>query len=65
MNMKIESADDYQKKEDRLREITSTLEVISKNEDVNLAEVIALRDEARVLAVNLKDFIKTTFEKQQ
>lgn len=63
--MKIESADDYQKKEDRLREITSTLEVISKNEDVNLAEVIALRDEARVLAVNLKDFIKTTFEKQQ
>ena len=54
---------EYQEKEKRLIEIKDKLETISKEESIDLSEVVILRDEARAIAIALKNFLKITFEK--
>jgi len=60
--MEIESAVDYQDKENRLKDIRDALADLVKSENVDLTEVVNLRDEAKTLAVALKDFLNKTFE---
>ena len=60
--MVIETTQEYQKQEARLQEIKNILESLAKKEDVELSEVVALREEARTLARNLKAYLKITFD---
>lgn len=60
--MAIESTKEYQKKETRLQEIKDTLETMTKNENIDLSKVVELRDEAKSLAMELKSYLKKTFE---
>lgn len=60
--MAIETTQEYQKQEARLQEIKNTLEVLAKKDDVELSEVVTLREEARTLAKSLKAYLKTTFD---
>lgn len=60
--MAIESTKEYQQKETRLQEIKDTLETMTKNENIDLSKVVELRDEAKLLAKELKGYLKKTFE---
>ncbi|KIM05693.1 MAG: hypothetical protein KU29_09730 [Sulfurovum sp. FS06-10] len=59
----ITNPKEYQQYEKRLIEIKDKLEAISKEESIDLSEVVTLRDEARAIAIALKNFLKITFEK--
>lgn len=61
----ISDPKEYQKKEARLAEIKDKLEAISKEESIDLSLVVSLRDEARVIAVALKNFLKITFSENR
>lgn len=63
LEISITNPKEYQQKETRLIEIKDKLEAISKEESIDLSEVVTLRDEARVIAIALKNFLKITFEK--
>lgn len=63
LEFSITNPKEYQQKETRLIEIKDKLEAISKEESIDLSEVVTLRDEARVIAIALKNFLKITFEK--
>ncbi len=60
--MTIETTQEYQKQESRLQEIKNTLEEMTKKDDIDLSNVVALREEARTLAKGLKAYLKTTFD---
>lgn len=59
---KIDSILEYQEKENRLKEINKLLESMSQKDDIDLAKVIELRDEAKEIATSLKSYIKATLE---
>jgi len=61
----ISDSKEYQEKETRLIEIKDKLEAISKEDSIDLSEVVSLRDEARVIAVALKHFLKITFQENR
>lgn len=61
-NKTIETTQDYQTQETRLQEIKNTLEDMTKKEDIDLSKVVTLREEARTLARNLKEYLKITFD---
>lgn len=60
--MAIETTEEYQLRELRLQEIKNTLEEMTKKDDIDLAKVVILRDEARILAKSLKAYLKITFD---
>ena len=60
--MAIETTQEYQKQETRLQEIKNTLEEMTKKDDIDLSNVVVLREEARTLAKSLKAYLKTTFD---
>jgi hypothetical protein len=60
--MAIETTQNYQTKELRLQEIKNTLEAITKKEEIDLGKVVKLREEARIIASELKAYLKQTFE---
>jgi hypothetical protein len=60
----IETADDYRHQESRLSSISSELKDLSESDSVDLPNVITMRDEARVIAINLKNYINKNFQKQ-
>ncbi|SFV55938.1 hypothetical protein MNB_SV-3-152 [hydrothermal vent metagenome] len=60
--MAIETTQEYQIQETRLQEIKNTLEEMTKKEDIDLSKVVALREEARTLAKDLKTYLKITFD---
>jgi len=62
--MLIETTQEYQVQEERLQEIKNLLEEMTKNDNIDLSKVVELRDEARKLAENLKEYLKKTFEKK-
>ena len=63
LEISITNPKEYQQQETRLIEIKDKLEAISKEESIDLSEVVTLRDEARAIAIALKNFLKITFEK--
>ena len=56
--MEIQTVEEYQKKEDRLKEINNILNKMLENDDTNLVKVESLREEAREIAKSLQKFIK-------
>jgi len=60
--MSIKTTQDYKIKEVRLQQIKETLESMTKQEDIDLEKVVALREEARAIAKDLKAYLKSTFE---
>ncbi len=63
LEISITNPKEYQQQETRLIYIKDKLETISKEESIDLSEVVTLRDEARAIAIALKNFLKITFEK--
>ena len=61
-NILIKTVQEYQAKENRLKAIKDELETIVNEEEIDLANVVSLRDEARTLAVAIKEYLKKTFE---
>lgn len=58
----IESVEEWKNQETELLEIEKRLETISKSQgQIDLAEVHSLRDKARKIAADLKDFINREF----
>jgi len=60
--MPIETTQEYQVQEARLQEIKNLLEEMTKKDNIDLSKVVELREEARTLAINLKAYLKKTFE---
>lgn len=61
----IESVDEWKQQEAQLLQIEKRLEAISKSQgQIDLAEVHSLRDSARKIATDLKDFIGREFANQ-
>ncbi len=62
--MAIETTEDYQKKEARLEKIKKLLEAMTREDDINIANVVKLREEAIILVKELRFYLKKTFEKR-
>lgn len=62
--MPIETIQEYQVQEVRLEEIKGLLEEMIKKDSIDLSKVVALREEARTLALDLKSYLRQTFETQ-
>lgn len=61
----IESVEEWKQQEAQLLQIEKRLESISKSQDqIDLAEVHSLRESARKIATDLKDFINLEFANQ-
>ncbi len=61
----IENVDEWKQQEAELLKIEKRLESISKSQDqIDLAEVHSLRESARKIATDLKDFINREFANQ-
>ncbi len=60
--MAIETPKEYEVKEKRLMEINVKLKGLAEQEDTALGEVLELRDEAKRIAIELRDYLNEVFE---
>lgn len=60
----IKTPDEYQVQKDKLYKIESRLNEIAKEENINLKEVVSLREEALEIIKKLNSFINSITKKE-